>query len=835
MGIKDPWSVKQLVMATQQLQAQRFHERFSDSDFFLIRTPKLDDPAIAVLMGMGGMAFGLNLFLGPTAATSYNAIFIANSEAQAHRSAQQSRMLGYQMTDPRELSHDARKWLKKAKIRPAYDRLYPDPMSLKPGKVPSVMLKDQETRLLLQVVRGIVAASKDKLFAPCGVDKRGQVLVVQLDKETENPQAMLTWETWTANPADTSPAMPGTALGQNPQASARFDLSGLPSNNDTWLASLLPLPGSIQADDRQPYVLVICSEQTQSMWPCLLMETDPTSLADALANVMKGQYDVPEDDQALRFGGLTPPPVGKPERLILDSSTLCHGLSTAFEPLGIECIDGKDNPSLQSLFQNMHEALNDSMHRDVFTQRLEDGQIPASNDLEGWKHVDGLLKDAIHEGFDTDHRFLGSRALKRYFGPTADHNQLFSTYRDLMIVDSYAHWFAISYRSSRNRPTLAENWLTSPEIPEAVKALLQSVIERGPSIYRIGDVDEDTGKIEFVDLFTGDITIVTDFALSTCLDPGLIAPAKLVPIGDFHFFFPAGPVTAGFQFNTVLRFFDFQNITPSSEEFRDHPYLLGWLWDVVHQQKAGGVALLNTDGDMLMFHTAIFTYSDRPAVERYLADRPDYEPDHEDNDTWVWFRAGASGPSTPGSSTGGSTSGVPCALRNEAPSVSNGQADEQTTLLGRLQFEEGRMVLTVNSRERFDTARAMLELADGVVLQTLEAQSSADMAETNQDEASENDPIDRFVAPDIIPSSAGEAEAIAEAARSYIANHYRQWLDHPLPALQGKTPRQAAKDSKLREKLAVMIRAIPESTDLGEGSIQISVPREQMLMQLGLD
>ena len=827
MGTKDPWSVKQLVMATQQLHALRLHERFSDSDFFLIRTPKLDDPAIAVLMGMGGMAYGLNLFLGPTAAASYNAIFVANSEAQAHRSAQQSRMIGYQMTDPRELSHDARKWLKKAKIRPVYDRLYPDPMSLKPGKVPSVMLKDHETRLLLQVVRGIVTASKDKLFTPCGVDKCGRILVVQLDKETESPQATLAWETWTANTADTSPspAMPASALGQGTQASARFDLSGLAYNNDTWLASLLPLPGSIQGDDRQPYVLVICSEQTQSMWPCLLMETDLTSLADALANVMKGQYDVPEDDPAYRIGGLTPPPVGKPEKLIFDRSTLGDALSTAFEPLGIECIDGEDNPSLQALFQNMHEAFNHNMHRDLFTQRLEDGQIPASNDLEGWKHVDGLLKDTIHEDFDTERRFLGSRALKRYFGSTADHNQLFSTYREQMIVDSYAHWFAISYRSSRNRPTLAESWLTRPEIPEAVKALLQSVIERGPSIYRIGDVDEDTGKIEFVDLFTGDITIVTDFALSTCLDPGLIVPAKLVPVGDFHFFFPAGPVMAGFQFNAVLRFFDFQNITPSPEEFRDHPYLLGWLWDVVHQQKARGVALRNTDGDMLMFHTAIFTYSDRPAVERYLTDRPDYEPDHEDINTWVWFREGVPG----------STPVAPSASGNAVPSVGRDQADERATLLGRLKFEESRMVLTVNSRERFDAARTVLERAKGVVFQSLEVQSPADIAETNQNETNENDPIDRFVAPDTIPASTDEAEAMAEAARSYIANHYRQWLDHPLPALKGKTPRQAAKDPKLREKLAAMIRAIPEPTDLGDGNIQISVPREQMIVQLGLD
>ena len=316
MGTKDPWSVQQLVMATQKLHALRLYERFSDSDFFLIRTPKLDDPAVAVLLGFGGQTYGLNLFLGPSAAASYNALFAADDEAQAHRTMLRSHMLGYQITDPRGLCHDTRKWLKKANVRPAPDRLYPDPMSIKPGKVPSVMLKDHETRLLLQVARGIAAASKDKLFEPCGVDKRGRILAVQLDQDTENPKATLAWETGVSNTADMTQATVAPVLGGGPPATGRFDLSNLTSSGDTWLASLLPIPGSIEGDDRQPFMLVVCSEQTQCMWPSLLMETDPAALVDALANVMQGEYEVPENDEGNRHGGLTPPPVGLPGRTI---------------------------------------------------------------------------------------------------------------------------------------------------------------------------------------------------------------------------------------------------------------------------------------------------------------------------------------------------------------------------------------------------------------------------------------------------------------------------------------------------------------------------------------
>jgi hypothetical protein len=817
MGMKDPWSAQQLVVAAQQLHAARLYERFSDHDGFLIRTPKLDAPAVAVLMGHGGETFGLNVFLGPSAMAAYRSLLDAAGEAQAHRTMRRSHLLGYQMSDAMHLSHDARRWLKKAKIRPGVDQWYPDPMSIQPGKVPVTVLKDSEARLLLHLVRGILAAGQEEAFKPCGVDRNGQVLCVQLNEDSEHPKAVIAWEHCAF---DSSSPQPGETDAVEP-AAARFDLSGLDANDDTWLVTLLPVPASIQGDDRQPHMLVVCSQRSQSLFPSLLMETEPADLVEALARLMRDEAELPEDMAQEQPFAITPPPAGLPACLVLDSKALHDAVCGAFVPLGVQCIDGSDHPDLQAMFDELHASLDANLLDGAEDDFPQDDRIPAADDIHGWKQVDGWLKDMIHDGFDHDRRYRGARALKRYFGPDADPGKLFKTYRRLMIVDSYAHWFATSYRSANRQPTLAQQWLDDPSVPHAVKTLLHAVLAQGPSIYRIDSADEDTGKIVFADLFTDDVTIVTDFAMSTCLEPGWLVPAKLVPAGDFHFAYPAGPVMSGFQSSAAMALLDEQGITTAPQKLRDQPHLLGRLWDAFAQYGKQALDLRNSDGHALVPHTAHLACPNRSALKRFLAQRPDCEPDGDAPNAWVWFR-----PNTP----------MP-ADKLQATHLLDTQCHTTAgpvTLLGQIEWRAGRLTLTTNSRERFDAARAMLELIKGVRLISVQAKPiphpTDDAADLDDDAEPDDDaptqPDDASFVPD---------EAMLDAARDFLANHYRRWLDLPIPALRNKTPRQAAQDPKLRPQLAAMVRAMPDPTNLSDRNIQITAPRQMLLAQLGLD
>ncbi len=807
MGMKDIWSSKQLVAAAQQLHESRLYERFSDHDYFLVRTPKLDEPAVVVFMGYGGEAFGLNVFLGPSALASYRALFDAGSEARAHREMLRSSVIGYQMSDVMDLTHDARRWLKKAKIRPCGDQLYPDPMSIKPGKAPSAVLKDSEVRLLLHLVRGILAAAQDKSFKPCGTDRYGRVLCIQLDEDTEHPKAVPAWEHYAP---DNRAGRSVDADADKPMVS-RFDLGGLKANGDNWLVSLLPIPGAIQGDDRQPYMLIVCSEQSQNFYPNLLMGIEPADLVDALARLMRGE---PEPFCGQSAAGLpldiTPPPTGLPARLVFDSMSLCDMLCGTFEPLGVQCIDGSDDPGLQRMLDDLHELYEAFMLIDEDALFLQDDRIPDADDLDGWKQVDGRLKDMILDELNRNRGYLRSRALKRYFGPGADPQKLFSAYHKFMIMGSYAHWFTTSYRSARNRPSLAEQWLDDPHVSEAVKTLLRAILSQGPSIYRIDEADENTGKIVFADLFSDDVTIVTDFALSICIEPGCFVPARLVPVGNFHFVYPVGPVMVGCQWSRAMAFFDDQRITPEPVLFRDQPHLLGRLWAVLDEY---AVDLQNADGHTFVPQTAVFACPNRPALERFFAEQPDYESEGDDPNAWVWFRPGTE------ISTDKVVKGTH--MINTHFDTSTGPA----TLLGHIELHDGRFTLTTNSRERFDTARAALEQVKGVRLISVEAEPIT----PSRQEPTTATPMHREDDPIVAD------KAMLDTARDFLTNHYRQWLDLPIPALRGKTPRQAAKDPKLRRQLAAMIRAIPDPTNLGDNNIRINAPRQMLLAELGLD
>jgi hypothetical protein len=61
--------------------------------------------------------------------------------------------------------------------------------------------------------------------------------------------------------------------------------------------------------------------------------------------------------------------------------------------------------------------------------------------------------------------------------------------------------------------------------------------------------------------------------------------------------------------------------------------------------------------------------------------------------------------------------------------------------------------------------------------------------------------------------SGGEHDELRELppeAQAYlleaIRRHYEDWVDHPLPALDGKTSREAAKDPRSRQRLIDLLR-----------------------------
>ena len=68
--------------------------------------------------------------------------------------------------------------------------------------------------------------------------------------------------------------------------------------------------------------------------------------------------------------------------------------------------------------------------------------------------------------------------------------------------------------------------------------------------------------------------------------------------------------------------------------------------------------------------------------------------------------------------------------------------------------------------------------------------------------------------------------------REFMHRHYVKWMDAPIPALDGKTPREACKTPEGRRKVTLMIRTMPKP--MGVQGPDIDVPRDEMMRNLGL-
>lgn len=180
-------------------------------------------------------------------------------------------------------------------------------------------------------------------------------------------------------------------------------------------------------------------------------------------------------------------------------------------------------------------------------------------------------------------------------------------------------------------------------------------------------------------------------------------------------------------------------------------------------------ALRTSDGQELAPNKTFFEVIDEAAARAALDRRREFHRD-SDEDLWFWH----------------------------AP----GDKDGSRTSLGAISFSGGRLVLETLSRERAEAGCGMIQRSarDAVRFIATEYIDPQKMVEDALDEPQE--------APEPLPEEA------FEVVLEMQSRHYHSWVDESIPMLDGKTPREAARTSRLQERLAGMLRDL-ESHYLG--------------------
>jgi hypothetical protein len=76
----------------------------------------------------------------------------------------------------------------------------------------------------------------------------------------------------------------------------------------------------------------------------------------------------------------------------------------------------------------------------------------------------------------------------------------------------------------------------------------------------------------------------------------------------------------------------------------------------------------------------------------------------------------------------------------------------------------------------------------------------------------------REPAPAVAQARALPRKLKAKLERELLDRHYREWLDVPVPALDNVTPRQAARDPKLRARLIDLLKGLENHSARGAGA-----------------
>jgi hypothetical protein len=197
--------------------------------------------------------------------------------------------------------------------------------------------------------------------------------------------------------------------------------------------------------------------------------------------------------------------------------------------------------------------------------------------------------------------------------------------------------------------------------------------------------------------------------------------------------------------------------------------------------------LITGDGEPFIFAKVIFDLLDREAAIRSLADRDDIV-DQSDG-SYVWLEPAG-------------------AFQRSA---------------GAMSFEEKRVVFETTSQKRAEEARDELSSLFGAA-----ARFRAISYEDVEQAIKRVPQTTKATEPDI------PIETQRRILGEYYENHYRKWLDEPVPFLGNRTPRHAARLKTVRPKLIALLKDFESHSERQRRSGEIAYDFGWMWAELGL-
>ena len=201
--------------------------------------------------------------------------------------------------------------------------------------------------------------------------------------------------------------------------------------------------------------------------------------------------------------------------------------------------------------------------------------------------------------------------------------------------------------------------------------------------------------------------------------------------------------------------------------------------------------LRNTDGEEFLASNAVYRILDEAALTLALENCPEMKEDVEGG-RFVWLRADPGG--------------------------------ETDTVLGSIRIQGEQLTLDCNSRQRLESGKKLLAGLAGAHLKHLrdEFTSQQELKRRAREQPPRDEP-DR----DEIPS-----EVQRQLVTEFMERNIAEWPDRKIPALGGKTPREAVKTAAGRRKVEALLRDFENNEEhkrlKGKPSYDVDRVREEL-------
>ncbi|MGH7307222.1 MAG: SEC-C metal-binding domain-containing protein [Candidatus Rokuibacteriota bacterium] len=423
----------------------------------------------------------------------------------------------------------------------------------------------------------------------------------------------------------------------------------------------------------------------------------------------------------------------------------------------------------------------------------KDGPAPgAFTAVERQSALEGLFHFSRRAEFDEAHAV----ARADFWGDWMD-GRTQDELREALRLDesetAYLEWFVFDFRRASGR-TLAEEFLARERrsLRSGETRYLERMRLSHLRPYEIARVRPEEG-LDLTDLWTGERLRVQERLGTRQLIPWDLLGARVmlghagVPVLDgLPYLYPA---LAKEEILKRLRraHRDFKRTVPAGDLtafFKRHGMLFHHLW-LDHVALRPMPRVVTVEGDEVVLARVVFDVKDQGAVAAALVRHPDLRP--QDDGSYVWLEAEPAADRRPARRA---------AREIQVTSMRLGGGEEPRRSLGTVVPGGRRLVFEATSRPRAERGRAMIEALAGSAV-VYRATRYEDVGQ-----ALKRPPTPAAKFSEIPPEV--EAKLVGE----YYEQHYRGWLDEPLPALRGRTPRQAAGLKSGRGKVISLLKAM---------------------------